>query len=892
MDRAAMIAGKWAGVVFGLGGYGRPRAALPLQWLMRLLAVLFFFSILVCGNSLRAQEVPLSGEAFAKADEAYKAFNKGDYATAAARAREAVTLRPDVLRIKLLLVDSLVAAGDLNEADKIVSESLKIAKSDEMLSRQSAIRLRLASDPAASAYSALSRGDSASAIGYARMAIERAPDVMAYRLLLFSALLADNRLKEADEAVNSAVELDRDDYVPLIWRAYLRQRLGQRSDAISDYALALGRKGLSSRDERNIRIITADAALAAGEAQSAIDALQPLVDSDQEVAQRRAAAREALDRPGHALAALVPPAQDCRPALYAPVCSLSPTEFTGSTGTPEGPGYVEAEAGFKAYGKKNYAAAAAAARKAIALEPDNKNYHMLLIDSLVSQGKIRDADRAISEALSKFPDDKELLARRRGLRQQAVVRRPTPGYAAASAAYRAMAQHDYVAAIAAAKKAFSLNPSRQNRLLLADAELDAHEPALALEVLAPLDGRNSYDVAARRGYALQALNRRQEALEAFQIAASMAGNRTERADMLAAQIGVLVELGRKAEALSIFRQALDQGEFASKSAVDIAFLASQVGDDQLARVYFGQAHHASRLSAPALQAAAYASKRTYHNDEAIEYFREAIDANTNGATPADPQGVFALRREVAELSRTWGFNASITDSRVGSGPGFFAAPKPAAGWALVGGAELYWRPPVIGNLNGSTFDVVVRAFETIDAKTGPTGGQTVQGMTGVRWKPFGDITLVFEADRVFKIGSQSINDWLLRTAFFYGVGTDLRVDVPTWTTWQIYADFNHFVNIHENTASFDLRIGQSFRLDSINSRLVLFPHLGFFANYDNKLATPQAYAVGPGAMLRYWFREDWYTAPMSYVDLTAQYRFRIDGDKRAEGIFAQALVNY
>lgn len=886
-----MAAGMWAGVLLGSGCRGRPRAALPLQWLMRLFAVLFFISILACGNSLRAQEAPLSGVAFAKADEAYKAFDKGDYATAAARAREAVNLRPDVLRIRLLLVDSLIAAGDLNEADKVVSESLKIAKSDEMLARQSAIRLRLAREPAASAYSALARGDNPAAIGFARMAVDRAPDVMAYRLLLVSAFLADNQLKEAVEAADGAVQLDRDDYVPLVWRAYLRQRLGQRPEAIADYAAALSRKGLAPGDERNIRIITADAALAAGEAQRALDALQPLADSDQEVAQRRTAAREALGRPG-AIATLLAPVQDCRPTPYVPVCSLSPASFVkaGATG---GPGYAEGEAGFNAYGKKDYAGAAAAARRAIALEPDNKNYHLLLIDSLVSQGKIRDADRAISDALSKFPDDKELLDRRRGLRQQVTNTLPTPAYAAANAAYKAMARHDYAAAVAAAERAVSLEPkNRQYRLLLADAELQAHEPELALAVLDRLGGQNSYDVAARRGYALQALNRREEALEAFQIAANTARNRTERADMLAAQIGVLVELGRKAEALSIFRQALDQGEFSSKSAVDIAVLASQAGDDQLARVYFGQAHHAGRLSAPALQSAAYASKRTYHNDEAIGYFRESIDAYTNGATPADPQGVYALRREVAELSRTWGFNASITDSRVGSGPGFFATPTPAAGWALQGGAELYWRPPVIGNLNGSTFDLVVRAFETIDAKTGPTGGQTAQGMYGVRWKPFGAITLVFEADRLFKIGSLSNDDWLLRTAFFHGVGTDLRVDVPTWTTWQIYADFNHFVNVHENIASADLRIGQSFRLDSIDSRLVLFPHLGFFANYDNKLAVPQAYAIGPGATLRYWFREDWYTAPMSYVDLTAQYRFRIDGDKRAEGIFAQALINY
>jgi len=142
------------------------------------------------------------------------------------------------------------------------------------------------------------------------------------------------------------------------------------------------------------------------------------------------------------------------------------------------------------------------------------------------------------------------------------------------------------------------------------------------------------------------------------------------------------------------------------------------------------------------------------------------------------------------------------------------------------------------------------------------------------------------------MGDLARNDWLLRAAFFYGQGTDLRVDTWTWFTWQFYADYNRFVDSAETIANADLRIGQSVRLDQLNRNLVLFPHVGFFANYDNKLAHAGAYSVGPGATLRYWFREDTYTAPMSYVDLTAQYRFRVGGDQRAEGVFGQVLVNY
>lgn len=57
-------------------------------------------------------------------------------------------------------------------------------------------------------------------------------------------------------------------------------------------------------------------------------------------------------------------------------------------------------------------------------------------------------------------------------------------------------------------------------------------------------------------------------------------------------------------------------------------------------------------------------------------------------------------------------------------------------------------------------------------------------------------------------------------------------------------------------------------------------------------AGPDAYSAGVGGSIRYWFGETKYIAPPSYWELTLQYRFRLAGDKRAEGIFAQTSINY
>ncbi|MNP71976.1 hypothetical protein D3C76_1684350 [compost metagenome] len=53
-------------------------------------------------------------------------------------------------------------------------------------------------------------------------------------------------------------------------------------------------------------------------------------------------------------------------------------------------------------------------------------------------------------------------------------------------------------------------------------------------------------------------------------------------------------------------------------------------------------------------------------------------------------------------------------------------------------------------------------------------------------------------------------------------------------------------------------------------------------------------AAGPGIGLRYWFREDHYHTPRSYLDWTAQYRFAIGGGatERAEGLFMNLTLSY
>ena len=151
-------------------------------------------------------------------------------------------------------------------------------------------------------------------------------------------------------------------------------------------------------------------------------------------------------------------------------------------------------------------------------------------------------------------------------------------------------------------------------------------------------------------------------------------------------------------------------------------------------------------------------------------------------------------------------------------------------------------------------------------------------------------------------------------------GTSLRIDRPDWFTMEGYVQAGYSWQdmparfwLRNNASGKDsaessgklkrdqafgageLRVGRSYRVDAISDRLVFFPYAVVAAdwlwnrnrvsglNIDGQdsydlLGNGKSWSwAGPGFNLRYWFREDHYNAPRSYLDLTTQYRFNIGG---------------
>jgi tetratricopeptide (TPR) repeat protein len=205
--------------------------------------------------------------------------------------------------------------------------------------------------------------------------------------------------------------------------------------------------------------------------------------------------------------------------------------------------YRAADAAYKLKAQGDYPAAVTSARRAVALAPGNQAYRRLLVDALANAGHLAEADKVATDALSNDAHDGALLAQRGYIRQRS--------------GQFAEAADDFVAAQAAG---LATDAERRNvALALADAALSAKQPQRAVDALQPYANDKTYAVASRRAFALLALGEKEDALSAFSSAAELAKTAQERATMLKAEINLLADLGRRADAKALFEKAKATG---------------------------------------------------------------------------------------------------------------------------------------------------------------------------------------------------------------------------------------------------------------------------------------------------------------------------------------------
>lgn len=771
---------------------------------------------------------------FPIATRAYADYNRGDYVAAQRGAEQAFRIDPKQGPWAMLWLDALEAQGKYAEAQAAADKAIALGapNKNDLTARRATMQRRLAIKPAEQGYQALIANRPGDAVPLAREAVALAPDTASHRLLLMTALMLDNQLGAAEDAATDALGQDDENTVALVMRAYLRQRQGKTDEANADFDAALKQDWLDDDQRRNVRLIAADAALAGGETKRALALLEPLGAKDEAAAARIKRARSAPTVPATLTLANYPaPLQDCRDTPYGTSCELLPSDAAGSGGP--------AALAYAAYAREDYQEAIAQARKAAEQDPANKELQRLLTTTLAAgnAAQLAEAEKRMGEALAAQPDD----------------------------------------------------------------------PALLMQ----------------RGYLHQRMGKPRLALEDFQAARAT-------------------------------------GKAPPTVILDEGYALSGVGDKR----------------------------------GAVEKLKQAIDEADAGKLELTPQQRYNTRSGIAGLSREWGgyVSAGYRGARPASS-GLGGAAITVPGDAVFSTAEIFWRPSDFLNSSTRTFELYGRLSNTLYDNGSRTKSQTVRnrcgegvidvagqnndgiagipttvGSLGMRFTPSTEVGLTFGLERQFNLGTatrtgiltprstdtfcglNSANQtahykadagsggWLAYVTYGLYEGTTLRIDRPDWFTMEGYVQAGYSWQdmparfwLRDNATGKDtdsvrgklkrdqafgageLRIGRSYRLDAISEKLVFFPYGVIGADWlwtNNKVTGVQlgdssthplqgngsswSLGAGPGFNLRYWFREDHYNAPRSYLDLTTQYRFNIGGGQadRAKGLFINLTLSY
>jgi tetratricopeptide (TPR) repeat protein len=370
------------------------------------------------------------------------------------------------------------------------------------------------------------------------------------------------------------------------------------------------------------------------------------------------------------------------------------------------------------------------------------------------------------------------------------------------------------------------------------------------------------------------------------------------------QASLYAALGQPQEALLRLQKARANGELKSGDEVQIAYFLAQAGDDRGALREFKRLDRQNQLKPTEVQDAAYSAMRAGDDAQAIAYFKRVIDYQQTGDLHMPDQQVFDTRRAVSDLSREWGVTNTTTYRGASSTNGLSGAPS-SSNDSLQNSTEVSWRPA--GYNNARFVELYGRVTDTLwNKESGNDKGlDALQGAVGVRLKPFSEYNVMTAFERTFPLaGSNAKGDWLVRLGYGSSIGTDLRVDVPSWWTSNLYVEGGRYLKDKRNYFNSEWQLGRSIRMDRISPRLVLFPHVVLAADYDsqmhsstdafgrNKTSSGNAGGAGVGIGVRYWFRETQHKAPQSYVDFSVQYRAKVYGDDQAEGVFARLTYSW
>lgn len=302
----------------------------------------------------------------------------------------------------------------------------------------------------------------------------------------------------------------------------------------------------------------------------------------------------------------------------------------------------------------------------------------------------------------------------------------------------------------------------------------------------------------------------------------------------------------------------------------------------------------------------YAAMHDCQNAKASASFKQAIDnaplrpADTAADREKLDRDVYRMRKEVTKLETHFTATAYLSYLSGEAGP----LPSSGGGSSVDtirsgGGVEVAWIPPIIGFRDDRIFQVIGRVTGTLQKDRLEFDPEAWQGAVGVRYKPLQSQNLNLGFERLFKIGQQSEENWLLRAMDSWTLGYELKPDEKWWNYTFLYGEYDYFTENNPRSMFYvEGRQGITF---NIRNRVLLTPHVVA----DCRVWSPDRdesslVEGGAGISLKYLFNRFHYEIERSSVEFLLQYKYGTlfnkynasADEKRINALFLTTIVTF
>ena len=346
------------------------------------------------------------------------------------------------------------------------------------------------------------------------------------------------------------------------------------------------------------------------------------------------------------------------------------------------------------------------------------------------------------------------------------------------------------------------------------------------------------------------------------------------------QLGyVYIRQEKKPEAIKAFREAAvlapDKGDYRAS----LAYLLSEIGKPEEAAAAFRDAIRLEPDNISLQKGLGYCEIKAGNYPAATEAFQHVI--NYYADKPGDEDGktadeVYRIKQTVDNINQRWHFDFAevvrLDNSHFQPQPSLI----PNSSYSGFGVLSADYRMlQGLGPLN-SEVSVYGRFLWTNKNRSLAVERDLSQAGLGFSIKPLGDYDLHLSMERIFKVGSDTLNDWMVRASSSFSEGTYWHPATSAWGYYDLYLDAAYLLESGQHYLTSNLQWGRAYK---VRDAWAVVPYFTCGAVDSNGNTWIDA---GAGLTLAIWGFEDRDHAHRLLTRITLEGRQQLAGNSPDE----------